>query len=111
VKPTTYTVTCADGNSVLAQLVWTAWTARQAVATGVHELNDCRPNCAQGRFRDYPAVITLWRGEPAPGHPRERYFTRITVRYPGPRPPVYMSYGRQVQQPAEWTQRLGMLSP
>jgi hypothetical protein len=111
VEPATYVLTCADAGSVLARLVWTAWTARQAKATGVHELNDCTPNCAQGRFRDYPAVITLWRGEPVPGHPGERYFTRVTVRYTRPRPPAYMSYGRLIQRPAEWTQRLGLVAP
>ncbi len=62
----------------------------------------------EGKFIDYPAVVTLWRSEPVPGHPGEPYFTRITVRYTGPRPPAYTSNGQLVQHPAEWTQSLGL---
>lgn len=108
VKPADYILTCADAGSVLDHLMWTRWTAQQAVATGVHELNNDIPNGAEGKFIDYPAVVTLWRSEPVPGHPGERYFTRITVRYTGPRPPAYMSNGQLVQHPAEWTQSLGL---
>src|SRR5487761_504800 len=106
VRPPDFILTCADAGSVLAQLSWSSWTAEQATATGVHQLNDCTPNCAEGKFLDYPAVITFWRSEPAPGHPGERYFTRITVRYTGPRPPAYMSNGQLIKNPAEWTQGL-----
>src|SRR5215469_7592750 len=106
VKPADYILTCADAGSVLDHLVWTRWTAQQAVATGVHELNNGIPNRAEGKFIDYPAVVTLWRSEPVPGHPGERYFTRITVRYTGSRPPAYTSNGQLVQHPAEWTQTL-----
>lgn len=108
VKPADYILTCADAGSVLDHLVWTRWTAQQAVATGVHELNNAIPNRAEGKFIDYPAVVTLWRSEPVPGHPGEPYFTRITVRYTGPRPPAYTSNGQLVQHPAEWTQSLGL---
>ena len=68
VEPADYILTCADANSVLARLVWTSWTARQAVATGVDELNDCTPDCAAGTFRNYPVVVTFWRSQPVPGH-------------------------------------------
>lgn len=107
-KPANFVLTCADAGSVLVHLRWTRWTAQQAVATGVHELNNCTPNCAEGKFINYPVVVTLWRSEPVPGHPGERYFTRITVHYTGPRPPAYTSNGRLVQHPAEWTQPLGL---
>lgn len=111
VEPTSYILTCADANSVLGHLTWTDWTAQQAVAAGVHEINNCTPNCAEGKFINYPAVVTLWRSEPVPGHPGERYFTKITVRYTGLRPPAYTSNGQLVQNPAEWTQSLGLTEP
>ena len=111
VKPVSYILTCADAGSVLDHLVWTSWTTQQAVATGVHELNNAVPNRAEGKFINYPAVVMLWRSEPAPGHPGERYFTRITVRYTGPRPPAYTSNGQLVHHPAEWTQSLGLIGP
>jgi hypothetical protein len=106
VEPANFILTCADDNSVLGRLSWTSWTAEQAIATGVHELNGCTPDCAMGTFHDYPAVVTFWRSEPAAGHPGERYFTRITVRYTGPRPPAYTSNGNLVKNPATWTEGL-----
>jgi hypothetical protein len=106
-EPSDYILTCADAGSVLEHLVWKSWTAQQAVATGVHELNDCTPNCAEGKFIDYPVVVTLWRGEPVSGQPGERYFTMITVRYTGLRPPAYTSNGQLVRHPAQWTEPLG----
>jgi hypothetical protein len=107
VEPSDYILTCADAGSVLEHLTWKSWTAQQAVATGVHELNNCTPNCAEGKFIGYPVVVTLWRSEPASGQPGEQYFTRITVRYTGPRPPAYTSNGQLVRHPAEWTEPLG----
>jgi hypothetical protein len=108
VEPGTYILTCADYGSLLAHLSWTGWTSEQATAAGVHELNDCTPNCADGKFRDYPVVITFWRPEPLAAHPSETYFSRITVRYTtGHRPPMYMSDGQLVKNPTTWTQVLG----
>jgi hypothetical protein len=107
VEPSVYILTCADAGSVLEHLAWKSWTAQQAVATGVHELNGCTPDCAEGKFIDYPVVVTLWRSEPGAGQPGEQYFTRITVRYTGPRPPAYTSNGQLVRHPAGWTEPLG----
>ena len=106
VEPASIILTCADGNSYLAHLSWRSWTAQQAVATGVHELNDCTPYCAVGKFHPYPVVVTFWRSEPATGHTGERAFTKITVRYTGQRPPAYTSNGTLVRNPATWTQTL-----
>jgi hypothetical protein len=108
VKPKNYILTCADAGSVLAHLSWSSWTGEQAVATGVHQLNNCTPNCAEGKFISYPAVITLSRPEPLAGHPGETYFSRLTVRYTtGQRPPMYMSNGQLVRHPAQWTEAIG----
>jgi hypothetical protein len=108
VRPTSYILTCADAGSVLAHMSWLSWTAKQGVATGVHQLNDCTPNCAEGTFISYPAVITFWRPEPVAGHSGETYFTRVTVRYTtGKRPPMYMNYNQLVKSPAQWTEVLG----
>jgi hypothetical protein len=107
VEPSSYVLTCADNGSFLYHLKWTSWKGARATATGVHELNDCTPNCAEGTFHKYPAVITFWRPEPLAGHPGEKYFTRITVCYTGPRPPMYMSNGQLVKNPASWTGTLG----
>ena len=102
VRPGSFTLACADGNSYLAHLAWSSWTANSASGTGTQMINDCQPYCAAGKFRGYPADVTFWRGEPVPNHPGQRYFSRVTLRYPGARPPV-SSGGKQVNGPATWT--------
>jgi hypothetical protein len=101
-RPGSYTLACADGNSYLAHLSWSSWTASSASGTGTQEVNDCVPYCAAGKFRGYPADVIFWRSEPVPQHPGQRYFTRVTLLYPGARPPAY-SGGKQVNGPETWT--------
>jgi hypothetical protein len=102
VRPGSFTLACADGNSYLAHLSWSSWTASSASGTGTQMINDCQPYCAAGKFRSYPAHVTFWRSEPVPNHPGQRYFSRVTLRYPGARPPA-SSGGKQVNGPATWT--------
>ncbi len=102
VRPGSFTLACADGNSSLTHLSWSSWTASSATGTGTQVINDCVPYCAAGKFRSYPARVTFWRSEPVPNHPGQRYFSRVTLRYPGARPPAY-SGGKQVNGPATWT--------
>jgi hypothetical protein len=66
-------------------------------------VNDCIPNCAAGKFLRYPAVVVFWRSEPVAHHPGEKYFTRVTLMYPGSRPPVYDKRGKLVPGPQTWT--------
>jgi hypothetical protein len=102
VRPGSFTLACADGNSSLTHLSWSSWTASSATGTGTQVINDCVPYCAAGKFRSYPARVTFWRSEPLPNHPGQRYFSRVTLRYPAARPPAY-SGGKQVNGPASWT--------
>jgi hypothetical protein len=102
VKPGSLTLACADGNNYLAHLSWLSWTGSSASGTGTQEVNDCVPYCAAGKFRGYPADVVLWRSEPVPGHPSQRYFSRVTLLYPGARPSV-SSGGKQVNGPETWT--------
>jgi hypothetical protein len=102
VKPGSLTLACADGNNYLAHLSWSSWTSSSASGTGTQEVNDCVPYCAAGKFRGYPADVVFWRSEPVPGHPGQRYFSRVTLLYPGARPPAY-SGGKQVNGPETWT--------
>jgi hypothetical protein len=102
VRPGSFTLACADGNSSLTHLSWSSWTASSARGTGTQVINDCQPYCAAGKFRSYPADVTFWRSEPVPGRPGQRYFSRVTLRYPAARPPAYAG-GKQVNGPATWT--------
>jgi hypothetical protein len=61
---------------------WTAISARTRTAT--LWVDNCKPNCASGAFRKYPATLVLYR--PRTAH-RTRYFTRMRLQYrhDGPR--------------------------
>jgi len=48
-----------DGSGTVTNLVWSDWGAPHATATGTIRLNDCTPNCAEGKFSSYPATVTL----------------------------------------------------
>jgi len=103
-RPATYVLTCGDGNTYLSGLSFAAWTANEGAASGTEEKNDCQPTCAGGTFRSYPAVVIFWRSEPLPKpkKPVELYFTRVTVLYPGVKPPIW-SNGKMVAGPQTWT--------
>jgi hypothetical protein len=106
VRPASFTLTCADGNDYLSHLSWSSWSASSATGTGTNLVNDCTPYCAAGKFHGYPADVKFWRSEPVPGHPGQHYFSRVTLHFPGARPPVY-SHGKLVNGPKTWT---GVLS-
>jgi len=48
-----------DGSGYVRDLVWSGWGSPQATATGTQMVNDCNPNCAEGKYRGYPATVTL----------------------------------------------------
>jgi hypothetical protein len=109
VRPGTYVFACADYGSLLEHMSWHTWSASSATGYGVHSLNNCTPNCAEGTFINYPVFVTFWRPEPVANHPGEKYFSRITVVYTtSARPPAYMNYNMLVKHPREWSEVLGV---
>ena len=98
-RPSSFVLTCADANDALTGLHWASWAGGQAFGTGTEKVNTCTPSCAAGKLVAYPALITLWRPEPLPGHPGVRYFTRITRIYPANRPPLYNCQGKRTCYP------------
>jgi hypothetical protein len=109
-RPSSFILTCADANDALTALHWASWAAGQAFGTGTETVNACTPDCADGKLVAYPALITLWRPEPLPGHPGLRYFTRITRIYPSNRPPLYNCQGKHTCYPQTSTSALGASS-
>jgi hypothetical protein len=105
-SPSSFVLTCADANDALTALHWASWAPGQAFGTGTEKINTCIPDCADGKLVSYPALITLWRPEPLPGHPGVRYFTRITRIYPSSRPPLYYCQGKRTCYPL--TSTLGL---
>ncbi len=104
-RPSSFILTCADAGDVLTALHWVNW-ASQAFGTGTEMIKTCTPNCAEGGFVSYPALIALWRPEPLPGHPGVLYFTRITTIYTANRPPLYYCQGTHTCYPATSTTSL-----
>jgi hypothetical protein len=87
VRPKDFVLACADGNSAVEQLSWSAWAPGLASAKGTLVQNDCVPYCAAGHFHRYPALVVLW-GSKAVGH-GEYAFTRLTMILTGARPGYY----------------------
>jgi len=77
-SPSSYVLTCADGNNYLSSLHWVSW-AGVAFGTGIQRINACYPACFSGKFYNFPVLVTLWRAVPRPGHRSMLYFTRMTV--------------------------------
>jgi hypothetical protein len=84
VKPSAFTLACADGGAGLTKLRWVSWKDGEAFATGTEYIKDCYPSCvSNGKFYTYPVLITVWRAEARPGHGGEDYFTRMTIIHTG----------------------------
>lgn len=49
VKPKTLIITCADGNTLADDLVWSKWGSSGAAAKGIITWNKCVPNCAASK--------------------------------------------------------------
>jgi hypothetical protein len=86
VRPGSYVLACADANDYLTRLSWRSWGPGLASATGVQKENDCVPDCASGHFRSYPVNVVFWGS--AAARPGEQRFTKVTLLYPGARPPA-----------------------
>jgi hypothetical protein len=83
--PGQYNLACAGAGAYLSGLHWASWTSSAAFADGFSTVNDCVPSCMAGHGHSFPVLVTLWRAEPRPGHPGQRYFTRLTLIYTGSR--------------------------
>jgi hypothetical protein len=98
-RPSSFILTCADAGDVLSDLHWVSWTPSAAFATGIEQINNCTPNCASGKFINYPVLVDLWRPEGLPNHPGTLYFTRATRIYTANRPPLYHCNGTHTCYP------------
>jgi hypothetical protein len=93
IRPSEFVLTCADYGDSLMGLHWVNWGSSEAFATATEHINDCLPDCVDGKFINYPALVALWRPESVPGHPGARYFSRMTRIYTANIPPHYNCAG------------------
>ena len=71
-RPTEVTTHCADFGTSITSIRWKSWTANGAVGTGTYLVNNCNPNCADGKVSESPVGVNL-QGLYTDG---ERYFLR-----------------------------------
>jgi hypothetical protein len=92
VKPFTIVYT-GDGTGLLSGrnvrdrtsgISWTKWTASEALGSAYDQLNNCTPDCGDGKFTGYRVSIELWRPQRLHG---TLVFTRMTIFYVRSRPP------------------------
>ena len=58
-RPEQITLTCADGGMSVNRIEWSRWDESGAEGEGVYNVNDCEPNCAQGKMLEMPVSIRL----------------------------------------------------
>jgi hypothetical protein len=84
VAPASVTFTCADGGFIAHDLTWSNWGAPQPRATGTASINDCRPNCAHGHFKDFPIEVVADQLKVCEvGKPQ---YTLVTYHFPSSNP-------------------------
>jgi hypothetical protein len=72
-----------DSTAFLYRMHWSQWSTTKAVGTGTYLLNDCTPNCAEGRFYSVPIVVTFTNPVKAcAGKAVRWYWTKASFRYP-----------------------------
>jgi hypothetical protein len=89
VKPQRIVLACGDGAAIARDLVWTRWNSNEAAASGTVSQDNCTPDCASGKFIDYPARLKLSETVRVAN---TSYFTRVTISYLGQSP-----FGRSVE--------------
>ena len=84
VRPQSLVLTCADGNDVAKDLVWSKWGQTAADATGVDTWNECVPNCGASKTW-YSTAATFALSKPV--HTTKGWlFERLTVHVTGHAP-------------------------
>ena len=58
-KPEAITLTCGDGGMYLDQIEWQSWGVDGAEGTGIYNVNDCNPDCADGTMLNAKVKFSL----------------------------------------------------
>jgi hypothetical protein len=89
-SPTSVTLTCADGNTLLTKLRWSSFGGPTATAKGTFQTNTCKPNCASGKVVKYPATIKASGRLGCKGG--VRVYARLSIAFSGKVPSYVSSY-------------------
>jgi hypothetical protein len=83
-KPKQIVVTCADANTVVRGITWKSYGAKTAEGSGTANVNACDPNCAAGKFQQFPADVNL--SNPKDCAKDRTQFTHLEMTYTGAKP-------------------------
>ena len=64
-KPSSITLTCADGGMYIEQITYSSWDDTSASANGILYSNSCDPDCASGVIIPNPVEISCEEAFPA----------------------------------------------
>ena len=78
-KPANVILACGDASLGTTNVVWSRWTSKKAVGAGTGQLNDCKPNCAQGKTKTAP--MQLRATKPHTCSSGRRIFTKMTYTW------------------------------
>ncbi|HLX88095.1 MAG TPA: hypothetical protein VKR22_06525 [Acidimicrobiales bacterium] len=75
IRPRSVLVVCENAAVGVTGITWSSWGTVNALGNGTANVDDCRPDCASGTMRHYPASIYLY----GPSSASEPVFQDITV--------------------------------
>ena len=93
VKPKSIILACADVNEYVNKISWKTFGGATASGSGTFVANTCTPNCAAGKFKDYPVTLTL--SEPKPCFDQKDDYRLIAITFLANRPPTTPAHTKQ----------------
>jgi hypothetical protein len=75
-------IVSGDGSAFISGLTWTGWGQAGATGSGTLRLDNCEPNCAQGKLTPYAATVTL-SGLTSYGSAGKQGYADMMVSAPG----------------------------
>lgn len=76
-RPSRFVIACGTGSAYVRGARYSSYGGEVAAGAGELVSDDCRPDCAQGRFVSYPASFRLSR--PVRCGARGRYYSRVVA--------------------------------
>ncbi|MGH2902484.1 MAG: hypothetical protein ACRDK7_02660 [Solirubrobacteraceae bacterium] len=83
-RPTSVTLTCGDGNTVLKGLKWSSFGGATAQAKGTFTIDLCEPNCAAGKAASFPVTVKASGRRSCKGG--LRVYNKLTLTFRGKSP-------------------------
>ena len=76
-KPSSITLTCADGGMYVSDITYSSWSETSAEGQGMFSMNDCNPDCADGNMINTPVTISL--GKPKQDSQGKFIFSELII--------------------------------